>query len=63
MAVELKNRIEADLAVVIPMVQLLEGPSSVNQLSQAVFEKLSSCIRRSPEQSCLQRIGFQLGRR
>lgn len=41
MAVELKNRIEADLAVVIPMVQLLEGPS-VNQLAQDVFEKLSA---------------------
>jgi acyl carrier protein len=41
MAVELKNRIEADLGVVIPMVQLLEGPS-VNQLSQAVFEKLTA---------------------
>jgi short-subunit dehydrogenase/acyl carrier protein len=46
MAVELKNRIEADLAIVIPMVQLLEGPSIV-QLSQAVFEKLSAASAES----------------
>lgn len=41
MAVELKNRIEVDLAVVIPMVELLVGPS-VNQLAQTVFGKLSA---------------------
>lgn len=38
MAVELKNRIETDLGVVVPMVHLIEGPS-VSQLSTFVFEK------------------------
>lgn len=40
MAVELKNRIENGLGVVIPMVQFLEGPS-VSQLTTLVLEKLS----------------------
>ncbi len=41
MAVELKNRIETDLRIVIPMVHLIEGPS-VSQLSGFIFEKLTA---------------------
>ena len=41
MAVELKNRIETDLGIIIPIVQLIEGPS-VNQLSELVHSKLAA---------------------
>lgn len=40
MAVELKNRIEANLHLVIPMTQLLQGPS-VNQLTTTLVEQLA----------------------
>ena len=59
MAVEFKNRIEADLAVVIPMVQLLEGPS-VNQLSQAVSEKLFAASA-EPDSSSAQASNWEEG--
>jgi hypothetical protein len=39
MAIELKNRIEADLGVAIPMVKFLEGPS-VRDLSVFLAEQL-----------------------
>ena len=39
MAIELKNRIEADLGVTVPMVKFLEGPS-VRALAQFVAEQL-----------------------
>ena len=37
MAVQLKNRIEADLGLVIPMIQFLQGPS-VEQLVPTLLE-------------------------
>ncbi|MBZ0285022.1 MAG: SDR family NAD(P)-dependent oxidoreductase, partial [Anaerolineae bacterium] len=40
MAVELKNRIEANLRLVVPMTQLLQGPS-VNQLTNTLVEQLA----------------------
>jgi acyl carrier protein len=40
MALELKNRIEADLGVVVPMVQLLQGPTTA-QLAVLVSDKLA----------------------
>lgn len=49
MAVELKNRIEMDMGVVVPMVQLIEGPS-VSQLAQIVFDKLSQITVGTQEQ-------------
>lgn len=39
MAIELKNRIEADLGVTVPMVKFLEGPS-VRDLSQYLADQL-----------------------
>jgi acyl carrier protein len=47
MSVELKNGIERDLAVVIPMVTLLEGPSIVELTSQ-VLRKLMATSNDSP---------------
>jgi acyl transferase domain-containing protein/acyl carrier protein len=41
MAVQLKNRVESDLGVVIPMVQFLQGPS-VDQLTPAVGGALAT---------------------
>ena len=41
MAVEIKNRIETDLQVEIPMVKLLEG-QSINQLSDFLSKKLAA---------------------
>ncbi|MBL8166328.1 MAG: SDR family NAD(P)-dependent oxidoreductase, partial [Anaerolineae bacterium] len=41
MAVELKNRIETHLRVVVPMAQLLQGPS-VDQLASIVLEQLAA---------------------
>jgi acyl carrier protein len=46
MAIELKNRIEADLGVTIPMVKFLEGPS-VRVLSRYVAEQLVAAPGRS----------------
>jgi len=40
MALELKNRIETNLGVVIPMVQFLQGPST-EQLAQLLLSKLT----------------------
>src|SRR5439155_10352393 len=40
MAIELKNRIEADLGVTVPMVKFLEGPS-VRDLSGFLADKLA----------------------
>jgi acyl transferase domain-containing protein len=37
MAVQIKNRIEADLGVVVPMIQFLQGPS-LNELSPVILE-------------------------
>jgi myxalamid-type polyketide synthase MxaE and MxaD len=42
MAVEVKNRVELDLGVVIPMVQLLQGPS-VTLLANHVLDLFSAC--------------------
>jgi hypothetical protein len=39
MAVQLKNRLESQLMVSVPMVQLLQGPS-VDQLAAAVLDLL-----------------------
>ena len=39
MAIELKNRIEADLGVTVPMVTFLEGPS-VRDLARSVAGQL-----------------------
>ena len=39
MAVELKNRVEAELGLVVPMVQFLQGPS-VAELSALLLERL-----------------------
>ncbi|MFN8009510.1 MAG: acyl carrier protein [Terriglobia bacterium] len=36
MTVELRNRIEADLGIVVPMAQFLEGPS-ISQLSAQIL--------------------------
>ena len=44
MAIELKNRIEADLGVAIPMVKFLEGPS-VRDLSAFLAEQLIPMLR------------------
>jgi short-subunit dehydrogenase/acyl carrier protein len=41
MAIELKNRIENDLRVVIPMVEFLQGPG-VTQLASSVLDKLAT---------------------
>jgi acyl carrier protein len=46
MAIELKNRIEADLAVTVPMVKFLEGPS-VRDLSQYVADQLVTVLGRT----------------
>jgi hypothetical protein len=40
MAVELKNRIEKNVGVVIPMVQLLQGPS-IKELAGSVLAHLA----------------------
>jgi len=47
MALQLKNRIEADLGVVIPIAYLLQGPS-VAQLAMQVLEQLTSCTPEQP---------------
>jgi acyl carrier protein len=41
MAVEMKNRIEAELAIVVPMVKFLQGPS-VSQLTAQVLDQLAA---------------------
>jgi NAD(P)-dependent dehydrogenase (short-subunit alcohol dehydrogenase family) len=38
MAVELKNRLELDLGIIVPMVRFLEGPSIVDLTSEALNE-------------------------
>ncbi len=43
MAVQLKNRIEADLGLVIPMIQFLQGPS-VEQLIPVLLEAAGSTV-------------------
>jgi NAD(P)-dependent dehydrogenase (short-subunit alcohol dehydrogenase family) len=43
MAVELKNRIEADLQVVVPIVQLLQGPT-VETLAEDLLKRLDSPV-------------------
>jgi acyl carrier protein len=43
MAIELKNRIEADLGVTVPMVKFLEGPS-VRDLAGFLAEKLEPAV-------------------
>ena len=37
MAVQIKNQIEADLGVVVPMIQILQGPS-LNELAPVILE-------------------------
>jgi acyl carrier protein len=44
MAVQLKNRIEADLGIVVPMIQFLQGPS-VDQLVLALQEMVAGAAR------------------
>ena len=39
MAVQLKNRIEADLGIVVPLIQFLQGPS-VGELVPSICEEL-----------------------
>lgn len=41
MAVQLKNRIESDLGIVVPMIQFLQGPS-VEELTETVLAGLAS---------------------
>ena len=41
MAIELKNRIENDLHIVVPMVEFLQGPD-VTQLASSVLDKLAT---------------------
>jgi myxalamid-type polyketide synthase MxaE and MxaD len=48
MAAELKNRIERDLAVTVPMVQLLQGPS-VAKLAADVVARLPSAAARTSD--------------
>jgi acyl transferase domain-containing protein len=43
MAVQLKNRIESDLGVIVPMIQFLQGPS-VDQLAQIVGEAAPAVV-------------------
>jgi acyl carrier protein len=47
MAVQLKNRVEGDLGIVIPMVQFLQGPS-IDQLTPAVGEALVAAGPEAP---------------
>jgi myxalamid-type polyketide synthase MxaE and MxaD len=47
MAIELKNRIEADLGVAVPMVRFLEGPS-VRDLAAYVAEHLIPLLASNP---------------
>ena len=43
MAIELKNRIEADLGVTVPMVRFLEGPS-VRELADFIASQLGPLL-------------------
>jgi acyl carrier protein len=47
MAVELRNRIQADLAIAVPVAQLLQGPS-VNQLVTLVLDQTSAASTAQP---------------
>jgi NAD(P)-dependent dehydrogenase (short-subunit alcohol dehydrogenase family)/acyl carrier protein len=47
MAVQIKNRIEADLGVVVPMIQFLQGPS-LNELSPVILEAFQVRDVRAP---------------
>lgn len=48
MAVELKNRIELDIGVLIPMVRLLQGPS-LAQIAEQLAEQLAQGDAARPE--------------
>ena len=50
MAVELRNRIQSDVGVAIPVAQLLQGPS-VNQLSMAIFDQTTKARSDQPIES------------
>jgi phthiocerol/phenolphthiocerol synthesis type-I polyketide synthase D len=47
MAVQLKNQIEADLGVVVPMMRFLDGPS-VNQLAEVVLRACDGSPNEAP---------------
>jgi acyl transferase domain-containing protein/acyl carrier protein len=47
-AVEIKNRIETDLLVVIPVSQLMQGPS-INQLASEVLELFMAVVATMPQ--------------
>ncbi|MDQ2646274.1 MAG: acyl carrier protein [Myxococcota bacterium] len=50
MAVQLKNQIEADLGVVVPVIQFLDGPS-LNQIVESVLKVAGSAPARGPVES------------
>ena len=50
MAVELRNRFQSDLGVVVPVAQLLQGPS-VNQLSRLILDQTTEAISAQPIES------------
>jgi hypothetical protein len=39
MAIELKNRMESDLGIIVPLVRLLDGPSAT-ELTQLLVDRL-----------------------
>ena len=47
MAVELRNRFQSELGIVVPVAQLLQGPS-VDQLSMFVFDQITHPISDQP---------------
>jgi acyl carrier protein len=47
MAVELKNRVERDLGIVMPLLQLIKGPS-LSELAQSIVASLSGRTGSSP---------------
>jgi acyl transferase domain-containing protein/acyl carrier protein len=50
MAVELRNRFQSDLGVVVPVAELLRGPS-VNQLARLVLDQTTDAISAQPIES------------
>jgi acyl carrier protein len=46
MAVQLKNRIETDLSVLVPMVQFIQGPS-VDQLAPVVLALVTAAAHKA----------------
>lgn len=50
MAVELRNRLQSDLGVAVPVAQLLQGPT-VNQLTQLVLDQMAVPVSAQPIES------------